>query len=148
MDSRQPVYSVLNAVYEPEDTGMMLYKSAFRAMHGLRTSASDKQSCTDRAHNTMRHRAGEHRAYACAAGGADGDGAVVAAKAEVAEAAALEAVPPAVAVVERGGCACQQARTSTHQLIRRAFFWLKNICTHPVCTYACADSDCPHTGIK
>ena len=64
-----------------------------------------------------------------AAGGTNGDGAVVAAEAEVAVAAALQAVPPAVAVVEFRSSTREEARIITHQVVRWAIARLKNLCT-------------------
>ena len=52
-----------------------------------------------------------------AAEGTGGDGAVIAAKPEVTEAAPLKAVSPAVAVIELRSGARQEARTATHQVV-------------------------------
>ena len=71
----------------------------------------------------------EVEAHIRAACSADWNGAIISAKAQVAEAAALAAVAAPIAVVELRRRTCQQPWRATHQLIRRAAF-------NKVCTYS------------
>lgn len=72
----------------------------------------------------------EAAAHVRAASGAGGNGAVIAAKAEVAEAAALEAVALAAAVVELRSGAGQEAGAAAHLLVWGAQLRLHQSCRH------------------